>query len=154
MHPEVVDEHAPNLAILLEIEYHPYVLTHLDAVMKLHEQHNIVVQSYGPLTPLVRHPTGGPIKPILTRIAERMSKETGKHVDEAAVLLLWTMQKGAVALTSSSKDERIKAFAETENLPDLSKDEIDEIESAGRKVYFRHYVSGCILDRTSGRIGG
>jgi len=124
-----------------EIEYHPYVLAHLDPVMDLHKKYNIVVQSYGPLSPVVRHPTGGTLKPVLKRIAERLSKDSGKEVDESGVLLLWTMQKGAVALTSSSKEERIKKFADTETLPELTKEEIDEIDKAGRKVHFRGYVS-------------
>lgn len=99
------------------------------------------MQSYGPLSPILRHPTGGPLKPILTRIAQRLSKESDKQVDETAVLLLWTMQKGAVALTSSSREERIKQFAETEDLPDLTTEEMDEIDAIGRKVHFRGYVS-------------
>jgi hypothetical protein len=49
-----------------------------------------VTEAYGPLTPLLRHPTGGPVRPILSRIAQRMHKETGKSVDDASVLLLWT----------------------------------------------------------------
>jgi diketogulonate reductase-like aldo/keto reductase len=124
-----------------EIEYHPYVLAHLDPVMALHEKYKIVVQSYGPLTPIIRHKTGGPLKPVLTKIAQRLSKETGKDVDEIAVLLLWTMGMNVVALSSSLRDERIKAIAATESLPDLTKEDMEEIESAGRKVHFRHYVS-------------
>ena len=125
----------------VEIEYHPYVTAHLDPVMEVHKKYNIVAQSYGPLSPILRHPTGGPLKPILTRIAQRLSKETGKDVDEASVLLLWTMQQGVVALTSSSQESRIQKLAETEELPDLSKAEMDEIDSVGRQVHHRAYVS-------------
>lgn len=62
-------------------------------------------------------------------------------MDEAAVLLLWTVGKGAVALTSSSKSERTKAIADTEQLRDLTQEEMSEIDSVGRTVYHRAYVS-------------
>ena len=117
------------------------MLAHLDEVQKLHEKYNLVVQSYGPLSPIIRHPTGGPLKPVLERIAQRLAKDSGKEVDETAVLLLWTMGKGAVALTSSSKEERIRDIANVEGLPDLTKEEIYEIDSVGRKVHYRAYVS-------------
>ena len=107
----------------------------------MHEQHGIVIESYGPLTPILRHPTGGPLKPILARIAERVSKSTGKDVDSATVLLLWTIAKGVVAVTASTNPDNIKKIAAADGLPDLTKEDMEEIESAGRKVHFRHYVS-------------
>lgn len=33
-----------------ELEYHPYVLSHLEPVLKLQDEHKIVTESYGPLT--------------------------------------------------------------------------------------------------------
>ncbi|WWC86218.1 uncharacterized protein L201_001091 [Kwoniella dendrophila CBS 6074] len=122
-----------------QLEYHPYVLEHLQPVLDIQEKHGIVTEAYGPLTPLLRHKTGGPIKPILERIAQRLSKETGKNVDAASVLLLWTVNKGVVAVTTSTKLPNIEKIVQIEDLPDLSKEEIKEIEDAGRKVHFRHY---------------
>ncbi|WWC99666.1 hypothetical protein V866_006570 [Kwoniella sp. B9012] len=127
--------------VVNQLEYHPYVLTHLQPVLDIQAKHGIVTEAYGPLTPILRHPTGGPIKPILERIAERLSKETGKEVDTAAVLLLWTVGKGVVAVTTSTKENNIKKIVQVDNeLPDLTKEEIDEIESAGRKIHFRNYA--------------
>ena len=103
------------------------------------------IQSYGPLTPILRHKSGGPLKPILTRIAQTLSSESGKPVDEAAVLLLWTIGKGAVAVTTSGNPDNIKKMAATEQLRDLTKAEIDEIDQAGRKVHFRGYVSNYLV---------
>ncbi|WVW82276.1 hypothetical protein I302_104282 [Kwoniella bestiolae CBS 10118] len=126
--------------VVNQLEYHPYVLTHLQPVLDIHSKHGIVTEAYGPLTPVLRHPTGGPIKPILERIAQRLSKETGTEVDTAAVLLLWTIGKGVVAVTTSTKEHNIKKIVQVDTaLPDLTKEEIEEIEAAGRKVHFRNY---------------
>jgi diketogulonate reductase-like aldo/keto reductase len=122
-----------------QLEYHPYVLEALEPVFKIQQEHGILTEAYGPLSPLLRHKTGGPIKPILERIAQRLSKETGKDVDAAAALLLWTRAKGVVAVTASGNEGRIAKLAQTQELPDLSKEEVEEIEQAGRKVYFRAY---------------
>ncbi|KAK8865913.1 hypothetical protein IAR55_001061 [Kwoniella newhampshirensis] len=122
-----------------QLEFHPYVLTHLQPVLDICSANGIVIESYGPLTPVLRHPTGGPLKPILERIAQRVSKEAGKTVDPTSVLLLWTIQKGAVAVTTSTREENIKTLASVDGLPDLTADEIKEIEETGRKVHYRHY---------------
>ncbi|GAA6063078.1 hypothetical protein JCM10212_003136 [Sporobolomyces blumeae] len=132
--------------VVNQLEYHPYVLEHLDPIIKIQEEHGILFEAYGPLSPLLRHKTGGPIKPILERIAKRLSSETGKDVDAAAVLLLWTRAKGVVAVTASGNEGRIKKLAQTQELPDLSKEEVDEIEKAGRKIYFRAYDEHMSVD--------
>lgn len=104
------------------------------------EKHNIRVESYGGLSPLLRHPTGGPIKPLLEKVAARLSKETGKDVDAAMALILWQRSKGVVVVTASGNAERIKKLSLTQELPDLTKEEVDEIEAVGRKIHYRAYV--------------
>lgn len=123
-----------------ELEYHPYLLAHLDPVIAAHAKYGILTQSYGALTPILRHPTGGPLKPILTKIAERLAKKTGREVDEVAVLLIWTIQKGVCAVTTSANEGRIQKMAATEELPDLTEGDMEEIEDAGRRIHFRFYV--------------
>lgn len=118
----------------LELEFHPYLLTQLQPVLDIHAKHGIVAEAYGPLTPILRHP-GGPLKPVLTKLAQKYS------VDEGAVLLRWTIQYGVVAVTSSKNPERIKGFTNLWGF-ELTKDEMKEIEETGRKVHFRHYSVG------------
>ena len=109
--------------------------------MAVHAKYSIVTQSYATLTPVHSHPTGGPVKPILTRIAKQLSDESGVEVDEAGVLILWAVSKGVVCITSSGNEGRIRNMAATEKVRDLTKAEIDEIETAGRKVHFRQWAS-------------
>ncbi|GAA5829088.1 hypothetical protein JCM3766R1_003930 [Sporobolomyces carnicolor] len=132
--------------VVNQLEYHPYVLTSLDPVLEIQREHGIVTEAYGPLSPLLRHKTGGPIKPILERIAKRISSETGKDVDAAAALLLWTRAKGVVAVTASGNEGRIHKLAQTQDLPDLTQDEVDEIEQVGRKIHFRAYDEHMCVD--------
>ncbi|KAG5641349.1 hypothetical protein DXG03_005455 [Asterophora parasitica] len=131
----------------LKIEYHPYTLTHLQPVLELQAKHGIVTEAYGPLTPVLRHVTGGPLKTVLERIAERLSKATGKSVDLATVLLLWTRAQGAVAVTSSGNAERIKLLAEVSQLPDLLEaSEVEDITRVGKTVHFRYYTEHMEID--------
>ncbi|SCZ89805.1 BZ3500_MvSof-1268-A1-R1_Chr9g10601 [Microbotryum saponariae] len=125
--------------VVNQLEYHPYLLEQLEPLLKIQEKHGIRTEAYGPLTPLLRHPTGGPIKPILERIAKRISSETGKDVDTAGALLLWTRAKGVVAVTASGNEGRIKKLAEVQTLPELKPEEVEEIDTAGRKLHFRAY---------------
>lgn len=146
-------EHAKYKPVVQQIEYHPYVLTHIQPILDLQEEHGILTESYGPLSPLLRHKTGGPLKPILERIAHRLKSVTGRDVDEAAVLLLWCRAKKVVAVTTSANEERIVKLAQVQQLPDLEQSEVDEIESVGRKIHFRAYdevsMSGSVVHSTS-----
>ncbi|KAF7969467.1 hypothetical protein HWV62_27251 [Athelia sp. TMB] len=143
-----VAKHKP---VVNQIEYHPYVLTHLAPVLAIQEKHGIVTEAYGPLTPVVRHPTGGPLKSILTRISKRISSITGKPIDEAAVLLLWTHANGVVAVTASGSPEHIKELAEvgriaTEKGDLLTKEEVEEITETGKTIHFRGYPEHMSVD--------
>lgn len=82
------------------------------------------------------------MKPILRRIAERISNIVGKKLDENVVLLLWTRATGVVAVTASGNPDRIKALGEIATLPDLlTQEEVDEITRVGKTIHYRFYVS-------------
>ncbi|TFK33792.1 conjugated polyketone reductase C1 [Crucibulum laeve] len=138
---EAILDGAKYKPVVNQLEYHPYVLSHLEPVLSLQAKHGIVTEAFGPLTPVIRHPTGGPLKPVLDRIAQRLSKSTGKKIDVAAVLLLWTRAQNVVAVTTSGNPDRIKWLGEVAHLPDLlEQSEIDEITKIGKGVHFRHYT--------------
>ncbi|WVQ70962.1 hypothetical protein IAR50_000487 [Cryptococcus sp. DSM 104548] len=126
--------------VVNQLEFHPYVLVHIEPILKICKEHNILIEAYGPLTPILRHPDGGPLKPVLERIAKRLSKDTGKELDSTVVLLLWTIQQGAVALTTSKNEDRIKGFAAFDELPDLTAEEVKEITDVGKTFHFRYYT--------------
>lgn len=115
------------------MEFHPYLLAHTQPVFDIQAKHGIVTQAYGPLSPVLRHP-GGPLKPVLEKIAKRLG------TDEANVLLKWTVQKGVVAITTSSNEGRIQKMAGVDKLDKLSDEEMAEIDKVGRSVHFRSYA--------------
>ena len=117
-------------------------MAHLEPVFKIQEQHGIVTTSYGTLTPLLRHPTGGPVKPILAKISERISQKYGETIDPTIVLLLWARAKGIVVVTASGNPDRIKGFAKLYRSNwEIDPKEVEEIDKVGKTIHFRYYVS-------------
>jgi diketogulonate reductase-like aldo/keto reductase len=116
-------------------------MVHVAPLLDLHKKYNIITQAYGALAPTTGHPTGGPLIPILERIAANLSKETGVEVDTSGVLMLWVITTGGVCITSSGSEERIKKMADLEKVRSLNEGEMKEIQEAGSRIHFRQRVS-------------
>jgi hypothetical protein len=82
----------------LQVEFHPYVYGNIKTTLELQKQYGIVTASYGGLSPIFRF-NGGPLDPVLTSIAKRLSDTTGKPFTEAQALSLWQREKGVVIVT-------------------------------------------------------
>ncbi|KAI0831295.1 Aldo/keto reductase [Trametes gibbosa] len=135
---EVLDG-ATIIPAVNQLEYHPYVYKASLPVLELQKKHNIVTESYGGLTPIVRH-KGGPVDPVLSTIRARLEKDTGKTVSEGQVLGLWLRAQGVVEVTTSSKEERVKEYVSTQDLPELTAEEVEAISEAGSTVHHRAFV--------------
>jgi diketogulonate reductase-like aldo/keto reductase len=141
---------------------HPYVLASIQPILAFCQKHNITIESYGPLTSLIRHP-GGPVDAPIKRVAARMVKglEVGE-VTEGQVLLKWAQQRtGGIIITfvllfryqqlrkmaywfpcrTSSKLDRLLEQKASLDLPPLSNEELRSIEVEGSKKHYRHFVS-------------
>ena len=82
------------------------------------------------------------MKPILNRIALRLTKKYGEDIDAAAVLLLWLKAKQVVAVTASGNPGRIKTLATIfQSSWELDPQEVEEITTIGKTIHFRFYVS-------------
>ncbi|KAF7544799.1 hypothetical protein G7Z17_g9674 [Cylindrodendrum hubeiense] len=127
---ETVLKTAKIVPALNQIEYHPY-LQHGDLVA-FHKKHNIVVSSYGPLTPIVTA-KDGPVGPYWKKLAEKYG------VTDSDVGLRWIIDQGVVALTTSSKSSRLEGYLA--NLPKfkLNEEEIAEISKLGSQKHFRGF---------------
>jgi len=138
---EAILDGAKYKPVINQLEFHPYALAHLQPVLDLQAKHGILTASYGTLTPTLRHPTGGPLKPVLERIAERISKVVGKKLDANIVLLLWTRAQGVVVVTASGTPQRIQGLGEIATLPDLlEKEEVEEITRVGKTIHYKFYT--------------
>ncbi|KAL0958941.1 hypothetical protein HGRIS_014256 [Hohenbuehelia grisea] len=72
----------------------------------------------------VTHQPGGPLDAPLAAIGERLS------VTADQVLLAWAKAKGAVVVTTSSKESRLKGYQAAGDLA-LTDDDIAKIDAAG-----------------------
>ncbi|KAI0664817.1 Aldo/keto reductase [Cubamyces menziesii] len=137
---EEILEVATVVPAVNQIEFHPYVYKAAKPLLDFHKKHNIVTTSYGGLTPIVRH-KGGPVDPVLASIRGRLEKDTGKNVSEGQVLGLWLRTQGIPEITTSSKAERVREYVATQQLPDLTAEEVEEINVAGSKVHHRAFCT-------------
>ncbi|OCH92212.1 Aldo/keto reductase [Obba rivulosa] len=123
-----------------QIEYHPYVFKASQPVVEFMKKHNIRPTSYGGLSPITRK-KGGPLDPVLVSVKESVSKRAGQPVNEGQVLQLWLRTKGIPAITTSSKEERIKEYLAVETLPELTSEEEKAIDDAGSQTHHRVFMS-------------
>ena len=99
-----------------QIELHPYVWRSAESIYDFCKSKGIAVASYSGLQPIVSicaskscqaHLTqhdqtggkGGPLDDILPAIAARLSKDYGKTVTPAQVLMKWLIQKDVIIIT-------------------------------------------------------
>ncbi|KAJ7666231.1 oxidoreductase [Mycena polygramma] len=115
---------------------HRYVWKVTEPLVKYGLEHGITPAAYTGLAPLV-HVPGGPVDEMLPPIAERLGKTFGKPVTLGQVLFKWLLQKGAIVVTTSSKEARIKEYLETPSIPDLTAEEVQAIDDAGAKLHKR-----------------
>ncbi|KII85561.1 hypothetical protein PLICRDRAFT_166180 [Plicaturopsis crispa FD-325 SS-3] len=121
-----------------QMEYHPYVLKHAEAVHRFNKEHGIVTASYSGLVPVTRAPEG-PLTPVLESVRQRLETVQGKPVTAVQVLIKWLLQQDIVFVTTTSKEARIHEYLEAAALPPLSPDELQEIEKTGHTFFKRVY---------------
>ncbi|KAH7097931.1 Aldo/keto reductase [Auriculariales sp. MPI-PUGE-AT-0066] len=108
-----------------QIMLHPYVWAKQKALVEYCQAHGIVIEAYSALIPITGLP-GGPLDKVLETISER----TGASWDQ--ILLAWVKAKGAVAVTTSSKKERLLGYLAAGDLL-ITDVEIADLDAAGIK---------------------
>jgi len=136
---KVILETAKVVPAVNQIELHPYVWKAAEPIVKFCQEHGIVIESYGSLSPIVRV-QDGPIDPILASIRDRLEKIHGHPVTAGQVLSKWILTKNAVVVTTTSKVSRIQEFLDVESIPDLTTEEVEAIEAAGAKLHKRVFL--------------
>ncbi|KZT30224.1 Aldo/keto reductase [Neolentinus lepideus HHB14362 ss-1] len=115
-----------------QIEFHPYVLGQFEPLLEYSHTYGIRLESYGALAPITREP-GGPLDPILSKLRTRLAGTWGRPVTDGQILFKWCLQKGIVVVTTSSKEDRMKEYLAVLDMPDLTPEEVTEIDVAGKK---------------------
>ncbi|KAM3538021.1 hypothetical protein ARSEF1564_009059 [Beauveria bassiana] len=122
-----------ELPVVNQLEYHPYIQRENDGVPYIPwmQEQDIQVEAFKGLTPLARCPEGSLVGPL-----ERIAKS--HNVSESAVMLRWFLQQSIVAITTTRKKERLREYAQALTFK-LTKGEMDEIFSEGKKLFKRFY---------------
>lgn len=106
-----------------QIMFHPYVYESQMPIVEYGNQHGIVSEGYSALIPITRMP-GGPLDLPLGQIAKRLNASWDQ------ILLAWVKSKGLIAVTSSTKKERLEGYLSAGDIQ-LTDDEIAAIDAAG-----------------------
>ncbi|KAI9042409.1 aldo/keto reductase [Aspergillus affinis] len=114
---------------LNQIEFHPY-LQHGD-LLAFHQEKGIKTASYGPLTPATRA-QGGPVDPTVSALAKKY------YVSEGDVLLRWSIDRGDVSVTTSSKESRLQEYLRALSFR-LTPDEVETIARLGQEKHYRAF---------------
>jgi diketogulonate reductase-like aldo/keto reductase len=139
-HLSQILEAATVIPAVNQIEYHAHLVKASQPIIDLCKKHNIVIESYGGLSPITRVP-GSPVVPIVESIRARLEQKTGGPVSGGQVLTKWLNQKGIVVVTTSSKEARLRETLQTLSLPILSPEDMDAIDEAGSKLHKRVFMT-------------
>lgn len=115
-----------------QVEFHPY-LQHKDLV-RFHETKGIKTVSYGPLTPATRA-KGGPLDEFLSTLANKYA------VTVEQILLRWSIDRGCVPITTSSKEARLRGYLQSLTF-ELTREEVKKITDLGHQKHFRAFWQG------------
>ena len=110
-----------------QTEFHPY-LQH-EGLLPFQQQHNIATAAYSPLTPITKG-RPGPCDEILASLAKKY------YVSEGEILLRWCIDQGVVAVTTSSKEERLTDYLRVTAFK-MTPKEVKEIAEAGLQKHVR-----------------
>ncbi|SCV66948.1 BQ2448_5594 [Microbotryum intermedium] len=122
---------AEDRPVVNQIEFHPRVFEKAEPLFEFMKKEGIALEAYGPTTPLTKL-VGEPLDSVLKQVASAVSSRTGSNttVEPSQVLLLLAHQIGAIVVTTSGKEWRMKQQLESAGLPKLTEAEIDEIRKA------------------------
>lgn len=112
-----------------QIEFHPY-LQHGD-LLDYHKEKGIATSAYAPLTPVTRA-AGGPLDPVLAALAKKYAVTPGD------VAIRWAIERGAIAITTSSKESRLTEYLRAVKF-NLTPQEVEQISELGNQKHFRSF---------------
>lgn len=130
-HLEIILETAQARPCINQIEYHPY-LQHQDLIA-YHRNKDIKVAAYAPQVPVTKAKEG-PLTPLIESLAKKYAVNPGE------ILLRWVIDQNIVAITTSSKEQRMSDMMRVATFK-LTPREIEEISETGAKYHFRGYFT-------------
>jgi len=119
-----------------QIEFHPY-LQHVE-LLEFHKKHGIATAAYGPLTAATKAKPG-PADDFVGRLTKKYA------VSENEIYLRWCIDQDIVAITTSSKEQRLSDYLRCATFK-LTPSEIKEINELGAQKHFRGFWTHIIKE--------
>ncbi|KAF3941192.1 hypothetical protein ABW19_dt0202105 [Dactylella cylindrospora] len=110
-----------------QIEYNPYLQS--TELVEYHRKNNIVTAAYGPLIPITKG-SPGPLDSLIEELAKKYQKTPTQ------ILLRWTVDSGVVAITTSSKEWRMKEALDISSFT-LDPKDVEEVKKVGSQKHTR-----------------
>jgi diketogulonate reductase-like aldo/keto reductase len=126
---EATLETAKVVPAVNQIEFHPY-LQH-GPLLDFHKKHSIATEAYGPLTAATKAKPG-PVDDFLAALAKKYA------VSEGEISLRWCVDQDVVAVTTSSKEQRLSDYLRAATFK-LTPEEIRVIKEKGEEKHFRGF---------------
>ncbi|GAA5993876.1 hypothetical protein JCM11641_007930 [Rhodosporidiobolus odoratus] len=122
-----------------QIEFHPFMWEAGEELYQYLKKHDITLEAYGPTSPITKF-SGGEFDGALEKVVKAVSERTGSEVEGGQVLLKAAAQRGAVVITTSGKEWRIKQQLAAGGLPDLTEAELESLRSSAKPAPQRAFM--------------
>ena len=122
---------AKILPSINQIEFHPY-LSRKDLI-DYHKEKGIATAAYAPLAAVTKGKPG-PADEILAALARKY------YVSEGEICLQWCMEQDIVAITTSSKEQRLSDYLRALAFK-LTPREVEELREKGSEKHLRVFWS-------------
>ncbi|KAL5512640.1 hypothetical protein ACEPAG_2906 [Sanghuangporus baumii] len=136
--------------VVNQIEFHPLVSTRMAPLLAYMREQGIVLASYGTLSPILpNRTTNEAINPVLSKLKttlDKLAQARGPTVSQNQILFKWLEAQQAIAVTTSNKESRLKENLSTDNLPDLTAEDMKAIEDAVGGAHYRAFPSFAYMD--------
>jgi diketogulonate reductase-like aldo/keto reductase len=110
-----------------QLEFHPYLQR--ENLLPWAKSKDIALAAFSSLVPITKG-RPGPCDDIFTELAKKYD------VSEEAVVLRWCIDQGVVAITTSSKEERLRDYLGATTFK-LTEEEVEKICKRGHEKHFR-----------------
>lgn len=121
-----------------QIEFHPFLQNQSKNIVQFSQDHGILVEAFSPLAPLARVESNA-LAGTLKTLSEKYNKT------EAQILLRYTLQRGILPVTTSSKENRLKESLDLFDF-ELTKEEVEEINKIGEANPYRAFFHEAFKD--------
>ncbi|KAL5483054.1 hypothetical protein ACEPAI_8283 [Sanghuangporus weigelae] len=147
---EEIKELGLEMPVVNQIEYHVLVAKRLEPLLSYSQKHGITIAAFRSLRPLFADPeTHSSILPICSKVKsvlESIAEAHSRTVTLNQLLFKWIESKNIIAVTTSTKEWRLKEYLDVENISDLTQDEINAIEQSTEGLHYRFSRSGAFTE--------